>query len=171
MTLGAQGLAIGWLSSWRTARAFPWPGFAGGPASLPRRFDRAGAGAELVPAPQAAAGFACAVEHAPVAGLGTAEVGDAFTLRIESAAGELDVHVRGGALEAARRAPGCDWRAEHRWSGRGALQLFIDGPAIELFVDGAPPLSVALPNAGAPFAVTLEDGAGRACPTGWKRPG
>ena len=169
MTMGAERLAIGWLSSWRTARRFPWPGFTGGPASLPRRFDCASTGAGLLPAAELIGGFGRSVDAPPIAGLGIAEVGTAFTLCIGSAAGEVVLRTRDGVIEAERRAPGLDWQAAHRWTGHGALRLFVDGPAIELFVGEAPPLSVALPDAGAAFRIALEDGAGRAATIAWRR--
>lgn len=137
-------LAVGWLSGWATARWMPWPGFGGGPISLPRTLALVGTRlGQRAPSALTARFREPAAGPLP-AGMACATVaGDAdFTLALESdhaaltvaaspAAGTLAVHRRGAAE--------LDWDRTHALAfapvTERTLRLFVDGPVVELFLD------------------------------------
>ena len=176
--LPAEGapLIVGWLSSWATARALDWPGFAGGVISLPRRLSLAGGRVGVHVEAAIADAFTHPAGAPPVAGRGSVAIdGSAsFALTITGAEASLTVtgDPRDGSLSVERRAPPpLPWRRRHTaviapCTAR-VLTLFVDGPAIELFIepDGAA-VSVALPAGDQPFATSLTV-AGRAQPIAW----
>lgn len=160
---------VAWAASWRTAREPIWPGFAGGPITLPRsievRRERGRPRLAVTPWPGLAERFRPVGER-PKAGRGGAEIdgGAPFELVLEGEGAAL--HVSGdpgsGRLVATRTAPGAfAWSAEHEGVVAGLdrrrLTLFVDGPLIELFdeTSGAS-LTAALP--GGARAVRLEAG-------------
>jgi beta-fructofuranosidase len=158
------GLLVGWLSSWDTARAMPWPGFAGGPISLPRRLTVDGGRVHVAVEPAVRAAFRRPVVAVPPAGCGVATIaGDSdFRLVIEGSGCRLAVtgDGRAGTVRVQREAlPPFDWTALHadvlRHLPARTLRLFLDGPVVELFVepDGLA-LSAALPTTG-PLSVGL----------------
>lgn len=170
--VGTGGGLLGWVGDWQTARAFPWPGFAGGPISLPRSVTWRGEGSAAWLAQQAwpglAAAFDSVADGVPVAGLGTARFENDAVLLVEGAGCELRVEIAGDGVRA--RRSGADWLAwevEHAVvpDGAGGLELFVDGPVVELFFGGHA-LTTALPADG-PFAVRLE-GAGRPIAIDWR---
>ena len=161
---GADGgsILIGWLSNWQTARGFPCPGIAGGPASLPRSLAlvKAGAEARLVQTtpPAIVAAFAAPTTAVPRAGLGLARLAPDFTLKISARDAALTVQRRNGQVRARREGSAIlAWSAESPTDGN-EVALFVDGPAIEIFLGGQT-LNAALPDAGTAFRVELEGGA------------
>lgn len=166
---------VGWLASWATARQDIWPGFAGGPITLPRSLavDRHG-----VPTNRpgiATAAFAAGPALPPTAGLGHARLdgSDAFRLELQTDRARLVIagNPRAGHLAIARQAA-----LPFAWSETHAgvlepcaardLHLFVDGPAVELFV--APEgrgVTVALPGRGLTVALGA---AGAALPIEWR---
>ena len=174
---GDGHMMVAWLSSWKTARGFPWPQGAGGPISLPRRLelglDRLLHSVE----PAVSARFRRPAVAVPEAGSGVADIaGDAaFSLRIE--AGRHRLVIKGdpstGLVEISRAAgldDGLEYHARHHdaLTSRAVrtLRLFVDGPAVELFIEpDGQAASIALPAAGA-FDVELSVG-GVAVPLRW----
>ena len=154
---------VAWLASWQTARAMPWPGFAGGPISLPREVARHPSGGFIQHPRVGEDVFGVPVDAVPVAGRGSATIASDFRLTLESEQASLDIRVERGRLTAERSgADWLAWRTDAPWrAGEDRLDLFVDGPAIELFFgSGRTPLSVALPGGGRPFDVRLADGSG-----------
>jgi sucrose-6-phosphate hydrolase SacC (GH32 family) len=163
---------VGWLASWNTAREPVWPGFSGGPISLPRVVKARDGRVTHEPLIGAAA-FRPG-DQRPIAGLATAEIagGDPFSLTLTTGKARLLIEgdPRSGLLRLDRVAGApFTWRAEHRGvlalAASRTVRLFVDGPAIELFLepDGLA-ASVVLPGhlAGAVLEVD-----GRAVPLGW----
>lgn len=154
---------VGWVGSWQTARKVPWPGFHGGPISMPRQLHVLGEKGLYIHAE----GFArdlisVPVRQVPLAGLGNINfTAGRWRLRVESAEAALEVAGDRGDLRASRH--GDDWLG---WSTaiagrldpeRGRLSLFVDGPVVELFFDDlGVQLTAAVPNAGQPFKVGFE---------------
>jgi hypothetical protein len=122
--------------SWETARRMDWPGFAGGPISLPRRITAQGS----APVDALVAAFSQPAGYVPVAGLGTAALppGD---LRLDiigdGARFSLSVDADGSWRAAREAPPPFAWAADSGTRGRLAgsaaqLSLFVDGPLIEV---------------------------------------
>lgn len=152
-------LFLGWASSWDTARRFPWPGFKGGPISLPRRLTLRGS----APAPATVGAFRTLVADAPRAGLGVATVPGGFDLTIEGAGAALTVAfdpARG--LDVERSGAGLDWKRRFSFGaerGPRALSLFVDGQLVELHI--APDdlwVTAGVPAEG-PFRIRMNRGA------------
>ena len=175
--MAGQGNAapmVGWLSSWDTARAPVWPGFEGGPISLPRSIGVDGDRIQHRPL-RLQHGFG-ACSGRPAAGLATAmfDGADAFTLTLITDRGRLIVtgEPRRGTLCVQRVAAApFDWAADHAGAiavtASRSMRLFVDGPAIELFIDpDARAVSAVLP--GGLGDVTLQVG-GRSLPLSWAR--
>jgi sucrose-6-phosphate hydrolase SacC (GH32 family) len=163
---------LAWLGSWQTARRFPWPGFAGGPIALPRALALEGGRLVHGPWPGLANAFSRAVANVPVAGLGRAafDGNQDFSLAIDGDGASAKVALAQAQLLVERRGPGLDWQHRHAeplsLSPSRDLRLFVDGPAVELFLapDGLA-ISLGVPADG-PFAVSLTV-AGRPAPIGW----
>lgn len=167
-TANAKRLVVGWLSNWQTARAMPWPGFAGGPIGLPRAitFDERG----LRQSPPAAllAAFDRCVGAVPHAGVAVAHAVGSWRIALASSCARLTVASDAAALRVERTGdPAFAYAATHPVLGQSIqrntahrLTLFVDGPAVELFIDDEAVVSAALPTDGAPFAVHLEDATG-----------
>jgi sucrose-6-phosphate hydrolase SacC (GH32 family) len=151
-----ERVAVGWIGSWDTARRMPWPGFAGGPISVPRAVGP-GLTVGLPERPRAA--FAKPVERVPVAGLGTA-ICDDFVVE----AGNLRIASDRDALVVERRGGGFDWH--RRWpalpTSANSLDILRDGPVFELFVGGR---SVTAAVQGDGWSLTSR---GRAVPVDWQ---
>ncbi len=151
---------IGWASSWQMARQFPWPGFAGGPISLPRELTANG----TRPWPAFAAAFTGESVKPPVAGMGIANsLTGVFELRIGAAAASLTLSTAAdGAIEARRDGP--EWLAWQTTAAATAVQprtlsIFVDGPLFEIHI--APDdrfLTVAVPTEGKPATFRLIEG-------------
>lgn len=155
---------VAWLSSWATARTMPWPGFAGGPISLPRRLrvveDTGGLRLAHGPAAGLAERFGVAVAEVPEAGLATMRFDGtrAFLLSIASSEGTIEVsgHPDEGWTQVSR-AGVADWLLFRPEAVAGAiapcpertLLLFVDGAVVEVFVE---PDRVAM-SAGLPTGV------------------
>ena len=162
MAVDGEPLIVGWLSSWATAATFAWPGFAGGIIGLPRRLSLSGGQMrQHVALPINA--FSIPVPDTPVAGRGlvTLDGAAAFTLAIggAQAAATITADPRDGTLTVERiGAAPLQWRQSHAGSiapcPLRTLTLFVDGPAIELFIapDGAA-VSIAMPVGDAPLTI------------------
>ena len=169
---------MAWLGSWDTARRMPWPGFHGGPISLPRRIGVRQVAGEWRLVHRPARGLAARFSNicgprAPHSGLGAATLDGehAFQLTITSYAGSVVVSgdIRTGTLSVARQgADWLEWREDHQDVLRSThlrrIALFLDGPAIELFVTPeGHAVSIVLPKTeGEPFDVVLEQHGSRA---------
>lgn len=164
---------IAWLSSWQTARVMSWPGFFGGPISLPRALgvEASVSGARLTCRPLSAIGksFSRRVDQVPLAGRASIDVnGDRLVLSLvtKDEAACLSVDWAKGAL-LVERIGGLPWRGESRFSPAAGnyrrVQVFVDGPVIEFFMlaEGVS-ASLALGSGAAPFAVTAQSDAGAA---------
>lgn len=173
-TDGQAAPVIGWLASWATARILAWPGFAGGPISLPRQISRRGNRLVHTVMPAVAAAFSVPAGAPPTAGRGSADFDGAagFVLTIAAAAATATL-VGDPALETlavTRRGAGIDWHREHDEALLPALRrsvmIFRDGPAIEVFFepDGVA-VSLGLPG-DLPATVTLTVG-GVPAPLAW----
>lgn len=150
---------VAWAASWATARAPIWPGFAGGPITLPRSIEVRRVGAEMrlwsTPWPALLDHFG-PVATRPESGRGTASLlGSApYSLTVAGQGGVLRVSgdPGSGTLTATREAAdGFGWSADHPGavlrSGERHLSLFIDGPLIELFDESSgSSLTAALPG-------------------------
>lgn len=168
-------IVVGWLSSWATARTFAWPGFAGGVISLPRRLSLVGGRIrQHVAVADDAFSYTCSVP--PKAGRGTVEINGraGFSLTIGGAGAALDIVAdpERGSLTVTRTGPlSLRWHRHHEAvlvpHAERDLTLFVDGPAVELFVapDGVT-VSVALPSGDRPLEVRC-DVAGRLQPLVW----
>jgi levanase/fructan beta-fructosidase len=163
---GGQQLFVGWASSWKNARTRRWPGFYGGPVSLPRtiRIDDAG-GAPMVmvqPAPAIIERFTEEAGTQPVAGLGRLKwQGDRINIRVSNGSGSAEIELRRKGFFAARRngAPPMQWQAAASalFAEVSEVLLFMDGPLIELFVGGVS-LVMALEEEGVlSIACTADD--------------
>jgi sucrose-6-phosphate hydrolase SacC (GH32 family) len=163
---GDGPVMVAWLSSWQTARLFPWPQGAGGPISLPRRLELRGNQLQHTIEPAIISRFHQPAEEVPEAGCGVARItGNApFTLSIKASRHHLAINgdPATGLIELRRSSDlddGLDYRGRHNevltCCDARTIRLFVDGPAIELFIepDGRA-ASVALPSAGA-FDVEL----------------
>ena len=168
----SDGRVVAWLSSWATARDMPWPGFAGGPISLLRRLSLDGSRVRHEVDPGVVAAFVRRVDAVPVAGCATATIDGhaAFTLSLQGAATATVAGDPAAGTLAVRRSAGAPlaWAAVHddvlAPCATRRLTLFVDGPAVELFVepDGCA-VSLALPDGGRAFEVQLTvDGASAA---------
>ena len=172
---------VAWLSSWETARRMDWPGFAGGPTTLPREIslERIEGRLRLLHKPAAGlvAAFDTPLPSAPVAGLAEAwfDGSASFTLSITSPTVTATISGDPGSGRLSVARDGADWlRWERTHSGvlakaaRRGLYIFIDGPCVEIFAepDGRS-LSLALPQGGEPLVATLDVG-GAAFPLTWK---
>jgi sucrose-6-phosphate hydrolase SacC (GH32 family) len=158
----AEGNAplIGWASSWQTARQFPWPGFAGGPLSLPRQLTKTG----TRPWSSLAAAFTTGCRKPPLSGMGVAnELTGALELHIDAAGSSLTLIIAAdGAILARRDGP--DWLAWQTTAPPTSVQsrelsIFVDGSLFEIHI--APDdrfLTVALPANGEPASFHLTDG-------------
>jgi fructan beta-fructosidase len=150
-------VAVAWLSSWRTARRFPWPQGSGGPITLPRRLELRGGRLTQRVEPRVAARLVRPTAAVPPAGCGTARVAGErpFTLRATSALGSVEIvgSPATGAIGVTRRSS-TDGDLNHvahhadvlAPAGQRVLRLFVDGPVIELFIEPeGQVVSVALP--------------------------
>ncbi len=162
MAADGAPLVVGWLSSWQTARADIWPGFAGGAIGLPRRLSlTAGRVRQHVAVAEVA--FPVVVPATPVAGRGrmTFDGTADFSLTVAGPAGEVGIVGRphAGNVSVMRSgAPLWQWQRDHAAvltpCAVRDLTLFVDGPAIELFIepDGAA-VSLTLPRDDRPFVI------------------
>ena len=175
MAVDGAPVVVGWLSSWATARMLDWPGFAGGVIGLPRRLSLTGGrvGQHVAIADDA---FLCPSPSPPIAGRGRATIdGQAgFSISIKGAGAAVNIVAdpeQGSILVERTGLPQLRWRQHHSevltpQSVRD-LALFVDGPAIELFIaPDAVAVSVALPSGHCPFEVRCTVG-GTAQPLAW----
>jgi sucrose-6-phosphate hydrolase SacC (GH32 family) len=157
-------LLVGWLGNWETARRIEWPGFSGGPISIPRMLDIDWPRRRLVqhPAREVRGQFVCRSETAQLAGLASAGgLGNDFILRIEAAGGMVTISQSGPIVTVERTGSALlHWNAVHRLSAPAdRFALFFDGPALELFLEPSGQCcSIVLPNGGRPFRMRLECG-------------
>jgi sucrose-6-phosphate hydrolase SacC (GH32 family) len=173
-----ERLYVAWASNWQTARAMRWPGFSGGPITLPRTLaleQREGA-PRLVsrPAPMLLQRFAKPAPAVPAAGLGRLTwAGSRLRVGIRSADASAEIVLDAGkrSLRAERHGAPGDWAQEAPWeaarpAGSEAM-LFLDGPLIEFFspIDGAS-VTMALEQASGPLHVVAEVD-GRTIPFAW----
>lgn len=161
---------VAWLGSWQTARRMPWPGFHGGPMTLPRRLVVDAAGAMTQRPLIDGAMFEAASRSVPVAGRGTAAIDGDFIFTLASAEAQLTMAVRQGTLDARREgADWLGWRAQEAWPAAAeTLEIFVDGPAVEIFRgSGRTPLTVALPTGDTAFSARIDTSRGPV-PIAWK---
>ncbi len=178
-----ERVCVSWLSSWATARLPRWPGFHGGPISLPRALS-----VEDGPlGPRLAVRVASAVARrfnrpsadGATAGQATAPVfGAAASFRLEVGMGGaallVEARPEAGVLEVRRSGDGLGWHrayplAPAAHDGR-TLRLYVDGPAIELFLEEEGlTVSAALSREADPPRVQLTV-AGCATPMTWSLP-
>lgn len=157
---------IGWLSSWQTARAIDWPGFAGGPISLPRQLaiEHRQSGPVLLVRPNASveSHFTESVAKPPAAGMGQSVLaGNTLSLSITSdkSSAIIEADFNFGQIRVRRRGqPPADWDRAHRIAKTArssrTLQLFVDGPIIELFlIEDGIAISLVLETGSSPFTV------------------
>lgn len=143
---------IAWASSWATARAMDWPGFHGGPLTLPRRLERVGGALVQTPlAPRDS--FAPAAAQPPAGRLDARHCGR-FRIEARTVTTRLTIEATAAALIIGREGPpGFAWHAAAAAPpAPGALTLFVDGPLVECFVGGET-ITAALPG-GAPVITT-----------------
>ncbi len=165
---GEDRVFVGWASAWGSARDFPWPGFAGGPISLPRRLTPRGS----APLSAIMSAFSERALAVPPAGMAAATLPGVARLDIAGHNASLSVTIAPERLSAERRGGSAlAWanNIARRERGSTLLTLFIDGPLIELHI--APDdvwMTVALPNDGTPFAVGLRDGNVGTIPLDWR---
>ncbi|MBY0420921.1 MAG: hypothetical protein K2Q06_01370, partial [Parvularculaceae bacterium] len=162
-----EPIIIGWASSWETARRFPWPGFSGGPISLPRRLTPRGA----APLTSILSSFITPAEAPPSAGLGVFTADEGFRLRATGTGACLEVDCSpDGALVVTRSGAGLDWSCDAPPSGCRSprrVHVFVDGPLIEIHLDPDDRwITAAVPVEGA-FDVAADGDSGIA----WRRLG
>ncbi len=160
------GHLVGWLSSWAVARRMPWPGFSGGPISLPRRIAWRDGAVRMAPPRAIERLFPNRTTGVPAAGLGLAQIDgrSAWRLSIKGAGAEAVVELdpATGRIEIERSGP--DWLAAQLTHGKACtsiekrtLRLFIDGPVLELFLEPeGRVLSMILPVGEGLFEITLK---------------
>lgn len=157
---------VGWLSSWATARAMRWPGFAGGPISFPRRLSlehRGGTPFVAVrPLPAAVGALDRPVADPPRAGLGRAKwTGGTAHLRVQGHDAHLDVTLSDDMVEVMRVAAGLPgWRRQSRLSRikdvPQSLAVVIDAATAEVFLGAeGVVISAGVPDGGRGLRVTL----------------
>lgn len=158
----AEPAFVGWLSSWQTARTMSWPGFAGGPISIPRQIlvataDDGNLRLKIRPAPTILEHFTTVMATPPRAGLASLRFeGEQLDLTLRSADAVVTIiaDYAAGKLTVTRAAvPELSWARTNRFptiaGGERALQLFVDGMAAELFlVSEGIAVSIAVPGAG-----------------------
>ncbi len=155
-------LLVGWLGNWQTARGMDWPGFFGGPISMPRMLavDAPNRRLRQRPPHELRRAFVAPSERPSLAGLATAVGLDKrLTLRVESELGMVVISQDGPMLTVERSGSELlEWKTQHRLAGPSdGIALFFDGPALELFLEpGGQCCSIALPNGNKPFAFHLE---------------
>ena len=160
MAVEGLPLVVAWLSSWATARAIPWPGFAGGVIGLPRRLALSRGRVVHHPAVPDAA-FSYPIPAVPVAGQGRLSIDGTrdFALTVEGSDAAVTIATEGGSLSVDRTGPPpLAWHRRHpavlAAPSTRDLTLFVDGPAIELFIaPDAAAVSIALPTGDRPFTV------------------
>lgn len=162
---------VAWLSNWQTARDVDWPGFRGGPISLPRTLgiEASPIGLRLTsrPLPAIEKNFTRRVARVPQAGRGTLNVmADRLSLRFTGDMGwaciDIDWTVGSLVIERFGELP---WRGESLFVSAEVncrrIQIFLDGPAIEFFMlDEGLSASLALGSHGEPFAVAAQSNVG-----------
>lgn len=146
---------VAWLSNWEDARKTVWPGFYGGPISLPRELsiEDSGYGPRLCnrPFPDLIKRFSRPVAGVPVSGLGRA-TSKCQTLRIDIEGSSERV---GAVVDWSRgtfyleRSGPVYWQNEARFPvchrGSNEVLLFVDGAVLELFmIDEGMSASIAL---------------------------
>lgn len=157
---------VGWLSNWTTARKMRWPGFAGGPISLPRSISieqrNGGPFVAVRPHPAVLAALDRQVDDAPQAGLGRARcAGGTLRLEVEGDDASLDVTMSDDLLEVSRVAGGLpDWRRRHRIrrpdAGTRSLAVVVDACTTEVFLpDDGVAISAGIPSEGGGLRVRL----------------
>ena len=140
----AQTAAVAWLSNWNSARTIGWPGFAGGPISLPRVLSVEERDRRLTvtnrPHPAVVERFVRPVQVMPDAGMLRLTVaGDRLVLRFAAGPNALAVAVdwNAGRLRAERSGV-APWQTEHEFVPSHARELLVfrDDTLVELFVPG-----------------------------------
>ncbi len=158
---------VAWLSNWQTARDVVWPGFHGGPISLPRALciTATDAGPRLCCRPLAVAqdAFMRRVEEVPLAGRGRfIAAADRLTIGFTGDDGFalIDIDWISGSLGIERfgKHP---WRGDSRFAptdGKGRnIEIFVDGPVIEFFMlDLGISASLTLGSGATPFTVAAQ---------------
>lgn len=146
-----ERVAVGWASSWQTARLMRWPDRrGGGPVSLPRVVTLNGH--RLRQRPIAAATVHRAWHEELTAG--------PHDLLIAGEQAQLAVRLRPAGIAVTRTGePAWCWQAAHDlgWDG-GSVEIYLDGPLVEIFhrdftvtavlPDGSPPRITCLPATG-----------------------
>lgn len=165
---------VAWLSSWETARAPVWPGFSGGPISLPRSVDLDANGVPTNRSWIDEGAFGAPVGSKPPAGVARAWLNgtEVFELHLLTDRARLMVignPAKGELLVIREAAAPFAWQRRHAKvlapCEARALSVFIDGPATEIFVEPeGRAVSVALP--GRLLDVSLQAG-GVSVPLEW----
>jgi sucrose-6-phosphate hydrolase SacC (GH32 family) len=164
-----HAIIVAWASSWAAARQPRWPGFHGGPISLPRALTlRRHAGLPRLanrPATGIVERFTQRAPVPPAAGLGVAALpashGAArLTLANATSALEVEAAPRANLLSVRRDGPeALRWGANYPFDGDATdepLLLFVDGPLVELFLPGVgPSITVALDGSGGPVGAAI----------------
>lgn len=146
---------VAWLSNWQDARKTAWPGFHGGPISLPRELliEDSDDGPRLCnrPLPELAKRFSRPVAIVPAAGLGRM-ISKSRRLRIyiEGSGGSVEANINWSeGILRLERSGATPWQRETRFRATrrhsNEINLFVDGPVLELFLnDDGISVSIAL---------------------------
>jgi sucrose-6-phosphate hydrolase SacC (GH32 family) len=139
---------VAWAGSWGTARQIGWPGFHGGPITLPRSLalEPRGAGLWLAhrPGPGLLDRFLHAAAEPVPAGVATTTVAAGakrIELRLAGPVETLEIRldvVEGSAAIERRGRDAVIWSARPRFPpaapGPRSIVLFVDGPLVEFFL-------------------------------------
>ena len=173
---------VAWAGSWATGRNIDWPGFYGGPITLPRTLavEVRSTGLWLAhrPIPSASAEFNRAVADIPIAGAATVAIDSgADVVKLTIAGPSQSLHVRfdlvHGVADMDRRgAPTARWSAQQRFTPVArrprTLLLYLDSSLIELFlIEDGVAVTVALDCGNSPFAADLSID-GKIAPLVWR---
>lgn len=142
---GPDPVFVGWLSTWEHARLLPWPGFAGGPISLPRQISLHGANIAVHPADGIADAFNVPSHDAVVSGLACVSTssdllafqlqrhGASLSVVVDPKASSLQVAVTGSSQPTFARTIRLMPEME---DASLICQVFIDASIVELFCQG-----------------------------------
>lgn len=163
---GSECAFVAWLSNWETARAKRWPGFYGGPISLPRTLSVEGSQSHPRltnrPLPNLERRFQRRTDSVPASGRGSLTYqGDNLLISVVGNADwarfEFDWLRMALVIERGGRLP---WQKEMTFipasSREREIVIFIDGPVVELFlIEEGVSISLALDWSEIPFKVTV----------------
>lgn len=139
---------VAWASNWSSARSMRWPGFEGGPVSLPRTIGLSRADGipnlRVAPADPLLAAFRSSCADAPRSGVGKIAIAGELPFRIVVQGREALATIEGqpmsGSLSVRRRGEGSlDWAQTYagviKPHADRTIDAFVDGPLVELFLN------------------------------------